>query len=169
MVLTDVPDLCQVSVGPSVGRSDTSALFLTLKLEEPARHFDLASSVPLLSRVNWRGVCDALSPNRWGPIFKSHSMIEDLDNQLSEVLLRFVLMVTVRRRSGDSPWFDDECRIASVERGVGLAVGRMLTGISLFVHAVRKKHVMLLPKLVILSDVFRDLMLHCLLVIGGGL
>ena len=39
--LTDVPDLCQDSVGSSVGRSDHSALFLTLKLVEPAPHFDL--------------------------------------------------------------------------------------------------------------------------------
>ena len=32
LVLTDVPDLCQVSVDSSVCRSDHSALFLTLKL-----------------------------------------------------------------------------------------------------------------------------------------
>ena len=38
-------------------------------------------------------------------------MIEDLDNQLSKVLLLIVPMVTVRRRSV-MPWFDDECRIA---------------------------------------------------------
>ena len=39
-------------------------------------------------------------------------MIKDLDNQISEVLQRFVPIVSVRRRSFDSPWFDDECRIA---------------------------------------------------------
>ena len=44
-----------------------------------------------------------------------------------------------------------------IERGLhivsGLAVGRMLTLISSFVHIVRQKLVMLLPKLIILSDV----------------
>ena len=87
-------------------------LLLILKLVEPAPHFDLTFSVPLLSSVNWRGFRDALSSIRLGPIFKSHSKIEDLDNQLSEVLLQFLPMVTVRRRSGDSPWFDEEYRIA---------------------------------------------------------
>ena len=66
------PDLCQVSVSPSVGRFGNSALLLTLTLVEPAPPIDLAFSVPLLSRVNWSGVRDALSSTRWGPIFKSH-------------------------------------------------------------------------------------------------
>ena len=64
LVLTDVPDLCQVSVGPSVGRSDHSALLLILKLIKPAQHFDLAFSVSLLSRVNWKVVRYAISSIR---------------------------------------------------------------------------------------------------------
>ena len=93
----------------------------------------MAFSVPLLSRMNWRGVRVAVSSIRWGPIFKSHSTIEELDNQLSEVLLWFVPMDTVMRRSFDSLWFDNECRIAFDRKRshivVGLVVGRMLTGI----------------------------------------
>ena len=51
---------------------------------------------------------------------------------------------------------------------VGLAVCLMLTGIGLCVHVVRQKHVIFLPKLVILRNVLRDLKLPCPLVIGGG-
>ena len=89
LVLTNVPELCQGSVGPSVGRSDHSALFLMLKLVEPALHFDLAFSVPLLSKVKWRGVSDALSSIGGAPFSRAPSMINNLDNQFSDVLLRF--------------------------------------------------------------------------------
>ena len=71
LILTDVPDLCQFSVGPSVNKPDYSALFFTLQLVEHALHFDLAFSVHQLSRVNWRGVHDALSSIRWDPFLRA--------------------------------------------------------------------------------------------------
>ena len=169
--LTKVPDLCQVSVGPSLSRSDHSALFLMLMLVEPAPHFVLAFRTPLLSIVNWTGVRDSLSSIRWGPIFKSQSMIEDIDNQVSEVLLRFVPMVTFRRRSMILLGLTMDAGLHSIERRVhifvDLAVILMLAGIGLCMHVVRQKHFILLSKLVILSNVLRDLKLTCSLVIGG--
>ena len=60
----------------------------------------------------------------------------------------------------------------SIDKGVhivvGLAVVLILTEIGLCVHVVRQRHVMLLPKLVILRYVLRDLKLPCPRVIGKG-
>ena len=122
--------------------------------------------------MNWRGVRDALSSISWGPIFKSLSMIEDLDNQLSEVLLRLVQKVTVKRRSGDSPWFDDECRIAfdrkrcAYRRWCG---SQSNIDWDRFVRARSEAEACYASaNFIILSNVLGDLKLPCPLVTGGG-
>ena len=97
---------CSRSLCPNCSRS------LFFKLVEPAPRFDFTFGVLLLARVNWRGVHESLSSIEFCPFFSSHSTIYDLDNQLSKGLLQFVPMVTVWRRSGDSPRFHDECRTA---------------------------------------------------------
>ena len=39
-------------------------------------------------------------------------MVHDFDREVSEIIERFVPMVTVRRRGGDAAWFDGDCRRA---------------------------------------------------------
>ena len=57
LVLTNVPDLCNVHVHGNVGRSDHASLGVALNLSPAVAGFDVARRVPLKSRVNWNAVC----------------------------------------------------------------------------------------------------------------
>ena len=110
LVLTNVPDLCNVHVHGNVGRSDNSSLGVALNLSPAVAGFDVARRFPLKSRVNWNAVCEALSGLNWRSIFRSPTMVHDFDREVSGIMERFVPMVTVRRRGGDAAWFDGDCR-----------------------------------------------------------
>lgn len=112
LVMTNVPDLCRVEVQGCIGRSDHSTIRLALDLAPSVPGFDVACRVPLKSRVNWNGVRAALLGIRWGPLFRSPTMIDVLDDQLNRIIEQFVPFVTIRKRMGDSPWFDAECRLS---------------------------------------------------------
>ena len=110
LVLTNVPDLCDVHVHGNIGRSDHASLGVALNLFPTVVGFDEARRVPLKSRVNWNAVCEALSGLNWRSIFRSPTMVYDFDREVSRIIERFVTMVTVRRRGGDAVWFDGDCR-----------------------------------------------------------
>ena len=113
LVLTNVPDLCNVHVHGNVGRSDHASLGVALNLSPAVAGFDVARRVPLKSRVNWNAVCEALSGLNWRSIFRSPTMVRDFDREVSGIMERFVdfvPMVTVRR-GGDAAWFDGDCRL----------------------------------------------------------
>ena len=112
LVLTNVPDLCNVHAHGNVGRSDHASLGIALNLSPAVAGFDVARRVPLKSRVNWNAVCEALSGLNWRSIFRSWTMVQDFDREVSRIMERFVPMVTVRRRGGDAAWFDGDCRRA---------------------------------------------------------
>ena len=112
LVLTNVPDLCNVHVHGNVGRSDHASLGVALNLSPAVAGFDVARRVPLKSRVNWNAVCEALSGLNWRSVFRSPTMVRDFDREVSRIMERFVPMVTVRRRGGDAAWFDGDCRRA---------------------------------------------------------
>ena len=61
LVLTNVPDLCNVHVHGNVGRSDHASFRVALNLSPAVAGFDVARWVPLKSRVNWNAFCEALS------------------------------------------------------------------------------------------------------------
>ena len=61
LVLTNVPDLCDVHVDGNIGRSDHASLGVALNLSPTVTGFDVAHRVPLKYRVNWNAVCEALS------------------------------------------------------------------------------------------------------------
>ena len=109
LVLTNVPDLCNVHVHGNVGRSEHASLGVALNLSPAVAGFDVARRVPLKSRVNWNAVCEALSGLNWRSIFRSSTMVHDFDREVSGIMERFVPMVTVRRRGGDVAWFDGDC------------------------------------------------------------
>ena len=112
LVLTNVPDLCNVHVHGNVGRSDHVSLGVALNLSPAVAGFHVARRVPLKSRVNWNAVCEALSGLNWRSIFRSPTMVYDFDREVSGIMERFLPMVTVRRRGGDAAWFDGDCRRA---------------------------------------------------------
>ena len=96
----------------NVGRSDLALLGVALNLSPTVAGFNVARRVPLKSRVNWNAVCEARSGLNWRSIFRSPTMIQDFDREVSRIMERFVPMVTVRRRGGDAAWFDGDCRRA---------------------------------------------------------
>ena len=112
LVLTNVPDLCNVHVHGNVGRSDHASLGVALNLSPAVAGFDVARRVPLKSRDNWNAVCEALSGLNWRSVFRSPTMVRDFNREVSGIMERFVPMVTVRRRGGDAAWFDGDCRRA---------------------------------------------------------
>ena len=79
LVLTNVPDLCDVHVHGNVGRSGNASLGVALNLSPTVTGFDVARRVPLKSRVNWNAVCEALSGLNWRSIFRSPTMVQDFD------------------------------------------------------------------------------------------
>ena len=96
LVLKNVPDLCDVH--GNVGRSDHASLGVALNLSPTVAGFDVARRVPLKSRVNWNADCEALSGLNWRSIFRSPTMVQDFDREVSRIMKRFVPMVAVRRR-----------------------------------------------------------------------
>ena len=112
LVLTNVPDLCNVHVHGNVGRSDHASLGVALNSSPAVAGFDVARRVLLKSRVNWNAVCEALSGLNWRNIFRSPTMVHDFDREVSGIMERFVPMVTVRRRGVDAAWFNGDCRRA---------------------------------------------------------
>ena len=94
----------------NIGRSDHASLGVSLNLSPTVAGFDVARRVPLKSRVNWNAVCEALSGLNWRSIFRSPTMVHNFDREVSKIKMRFVPMVTVRRRGGDAAWFDGDCR-----------------------------------------------------------
>ena len=71
LVLTNVQDLCNVSVLGNVGRSDHTLLGIALNLSTIIAGFDVAHRVPLKTRVNSNGVCETLSEFNLRNIFMS--------------------------------------------------------------------------------------------------
>ena len=99
LVLTNVPDLCDVQVHGNVGRSDHASLGVALNFP------------PAVAGL-WNGVCEALSGLSWRSIFRSPTMVHDFDREVNGIMERFVPMVTVRRRGGGAAWFDGDSRRA---------------------------------------------------------
>ena len=113
LVLTNVPDVCDVHVHANNGRSDHASLGVALNnLSPTVERFDVACRVPFKSRVNWKAICEALSGLNWRSIFRSPTMVLDFYSEVSRIMERFVSMVTVRRIRGGAAWFDVDCRRA---------------------------------------------------------
>ena len=112
LVLTNVPDLCRVVVGGPIGKSDHSHIDLTLNTSARAPGFDCSHEVLLKTRVNWDVVRAEVAQLPWGRIYRSDTMVEDLETHLHGLVERHVPRVTVRRRMGDQPWFTADCRTA---------------------------------------------------------
>ena len=58
LVLTNVPNICDVHVHGNIGRSDHASLGVALNLSPTVAGFEVARRVPLKSRVNWNAVCE---------------------------------------------------------------------------------------------------------------
>ena len=112
LVLTDVPDLCNVSVSAPIGRSDHSHLQIDFQITSTVPGFDVGRIVPLKSRVNWVAVRKKVSELPWQSVYRSDDPVTVLNDYLSGLLNFYVPKVTIRKRHGDMPWFDESCRSA---------------------------------------------------------
>ena len=112
LVLTNVPDLCDMHVHGNVGRSSHASLGVAFNISPTVAGFKVARRVPLKSRINWNAICEALSGLNWRSILRSPTMVQDLDREVSRIMERYVPMVTVRERGGDAACFDGDCRRA---------------------------------------------------------
>lgn len=112
LVFTDVPDLCKVSVAAPIGRSDHSHLCVDLEITSTLPGFDVACEVPLKTRVNWDAVRRKITELPWHSIYGSGDPISVLNGHLSGLMNCYVPRVTIRKRHGDMPWFDETCRAA---------------------------------------------------------
>ena len=112
LVFTDVPDLCKVSVAVPIGRSDHSHVCLELEITSTLPGFDVACVVPLKTRVNWDAVRAKVVELPWQSIYRSDDPVDVLNHHLNGLLDFYVPKVTIRKRHGDRPWFDETCRAA---------------------------------------------------------
>ena len=83
LVLTNVSDQCDVHDQGNVGRLDHTSLGFTLNLSPTVVGFDVARLVPIKSRVNWDVVSEALSGLNCRNIFRSPTMVQDFDIEVS--------------------------------------------------------------------------------------
>ena len=112
LVLTNVPDLCNVHVHGNVGRSDHASLGIALNLSPTVAGFDVARRVPPspeLIGMPFVRLCMDITGEVG--IFRSPTMVLDFYREVSRITERFVPMVTVRRK-WDAAWFDGDCRRA---------------------------------------------------------
>ena len=111
LVLTNVPDLCNVQVGSPIGNSDHSYLSVILTTNVRVPSFCVSRTVYQKSRVNWDNAVSDVMGLSWSDVFRSENMVQALDNALHNALDNArVPRITVRTRMGDYPWFGDECK-----------------------------------------------------------
>ena len=85
------------------------SLGVTLNLSPTVAGFNVACRIPLKSRVNWNAVCEALSGLNCRSIFRSPTMVQDFDREVSRIMEQFIPIATEKRREGDAAWFDGDC------------------------------------------------------------
>jgi hypothetical protein len=112
LLMTDVPDLVQVSVLAPVGRSDHSTLSVRVSSASSVPNLCESRSVFMKRQVNWDTVGDAVRELPWHTIWKTNQPVEVLNQHLSSLIERFIPTKVIRLRNKDKPWFNDDCRRA---------------------------------------------------------
>ena len=112
LIITDVPGMCNVSVGPQLGTSDHFFLSAKFQLNSPIPDFTTSRRVNLMSRVNWEAVENEISAIEWSLITDHPSPADKFNDVVGRIITRFVPSKIIKFRSKDRPWFDNDCRIA---------------------------------------------------------
>jgi len=112
LLLTDVPDLVQVSVVAPIGHSDHSSLSAVILTAQPTPNLCISRRVFMKHQVNWDAVRSAVQGFPWHLIYRSDEPVEQLNVHLSEVVERYVPTRVIRLRNSDKVWFNDDCRLA---------------------------------------------------------
>lgn len=112
LVLTDVPGVVDVTVLPPIGYSDHSGILLEVQTNSVLPNFSYSRSVFMKSRINWEGVRNDVSNIVWRDILHAPSPVDSLNDALQHIFERRVPRRTIRTRSKDAAWFNDDCRRA---------------------------------------------------------
>lgn len=110
LVITEVPDVVDVSVGTPLGTSDHCCLNLHVTVNQSLPSYDVRRTVFLKNRVNWDRVREDVQDIAWSEIFKAQDPVSALNTAVSCIITRNVPTATLRFRSGDAPWFNADCR-----------------------------------------------------------
>ena len=135
LLMTDVPDLVQVSVVAPIGNSDHSSLSAVISMVQAVPNLCVIRKIFLKLQVNWNTVCGAMQDLPWRNIWSTDNPVEVLNEHLLLLVGRFVKTKIISVRNKDKPWFDDQCRHAFASSrklifgGPVIALG--LTGMSL--------------------------------------
>ena len=116
LVLTDVPDIVNVEICAPVGSSDHSSLKVSLELRQLNVITTSRREIYLKRNVDWDLVRTDVRDLPWHNILHSPDPIDALNNAFSEIIKRRVPVKSLVLRSGDKPWFNDECRRAHSEK-----------------------------------------------------
>ena len=112
LLITDVPDLVWVAVVAPLGRFDHSSLSIAISMAQAIPNLCVCRVVLLKHRVNWSVVCDAIGVLPWRSICSADNPVERLNVHFSLLVKRFVPIKVIRMRNNDTPWFNDDCRLA---------------------------------------------------------
>lgn len=110
LLLTDVPDLVNVSVKAPIGGSDHSSLSIVVTTNQIAPAVTIRKRVLLKTRVNWDNVSAAVVKLPWLAFRRSRDPIGTMNAHIADIVDRFVPSRVIVLRSRDEPWFDDSCR-----------------------------------------------------------
>ena len=93
----------------------------------------------LKHRVNWSAVFDAIGVLPWQSIWSADNPVERLNVHLPLLVERFVPTKVIRERNKDTPWLDDDCRLAFyIKQGAHLRWTRYRSLGDEFVHYQRR-------------------------------
>ena len=112
LLLTDVPDLVQVSVAAPIGNSDHSSLSAVISMAQAISNLCVSMKVFLEHQVNWNIVCGEMQDLPWCNIWFADNPVEVLNEHLLLVVGWFVPTKVIRVRNMDKPWYDDQCKQA---------------------------------------------------------
>ena len=112
LLITDVPDLVNVSVSSPIGGSDHSSLSVVINVRQRTPDITIRKEVFLKSRVDWDAVTTSVKALPWREIRSSMDPGACLDRYFSEIVQQHVPTRVILVRSRDAPWFDDACRRA---------------------------------------------------------
>ena len=112
LVMTDVPDVVDVSVGAPVGSSDHCSLGVCARVHQVVPGFCITRHVLLKQHVDWDVVRRVVSEFPWNAIVRAVDPVDRLNTLVADVIARYVPSRMIRIRSRDKPWFDEACRRA---------------------------------------------------------
>ena len=83
LLMTDVPDLVQVSVVAPIGNSDHSSLSAVISMAQAVPNLCVSRKVFLRHQINWNTVCGSIQDLPWRNIWLADNSVEVLNEHLS--------------------------------------------------------------------------------------